>query len=67
MRLNSMSDEELIIRYQQMRDDAVLEPLFMRHIDRVRAVVYPILMNDADADDVTQEVFRRAPRALIRI
>jgi RNA polymerase sigma-70 factor (ECF subfamily) len=59
-----MNDEELIARYQAEGDSRALDPLFSRHIDRVRAIVYPILLNDADADDVTQEVFRRVHKAL---
>jgi len=59
-----MNDEELIAKYQDEGDSLVLDPLFSRHIDRVRAIVYPILLNDADADDVTQEVFRRVHKAL---
>ena len=38
--------------------------LFVRHLGRVRNLMYQMTLNHADADDLTQEVFLRAARGL---
>ena len=58
------SDEQLIAGFLESGDAASVERLVGRHIARVRAMVYQMVLNDADADDVTQEIFIRALRGL---
>jgi RNA polymerase sigma-70 factor (ECF subfamily) len=57
-------DQELIGRFQESGDPAELNALFDRHISKIRAAVYPIVLNEADADDVTQETFIRAMKGI---
>ena len=38
--------------------------LFVRHLGRVRNLMYQMTLNHADADDLTQKVFLRAARGL---
>ena len=59
-----LSDEELIATYQRSRSDEVADELVSRHIGRIRGFVFQMVLNDAAADDVTQEIFLRAFRAL---
>lgn len=57
-----VSDEDLMAAF---RDDGMphhLDTLFGRHIEKVRAMLYQMVLNDADADDLTQETFLRAAR-----
>lgn len=54
------SDTELIDAIRRTGDPGCLEALVQRHTGRVRALVYPLVLNDADADDVTQEAMLRA-------
>ena len=58
------NDEEFVARYLESGDQAHLDELFSRHLQKVRSMVYSMTLNDADADDVTQEVFIRATRGL---
>ena len=58
------TDEQLITEYCDFdREDAVNE-LVRRYLPKVRRIVYPMLLNDALADDVTQEVMMRTVRGL---
>jgi len=63
--LDSPSDEQLITRVLAGDQDAYTV-LVERHSDLVYAIVSRIVLNEADADDVAQEVFVRAYRALGR-
>ena len=58
------TDAELVdtIRRTDGRDG--LEELVRRHTSRVRSIVYPLVLNEADADDVTQEAMIRALNGL---
>ncbi len=59
-------DQALIDHFLSTGDRAVLDELARRHIERVRATVYPMVMNAATADDLTQETFLKAFRNLHR-
>ena len=59
-----LSDEDLIRIFGNDGDRAALDRLVCRHLGRVRAMVFAMVLNDADADDLTQEVFIRAVRGL---
>jgi RNA polymerase sigma-70 factor, ECF subfamily len=58
------SDEDLIAAIRSGEDAGTLDTLVERHLPRVRSMVFQMICDDAAADDVTQEVFLRAIRAL---
>ena len=58
------ADEELVRQFQTSGATADLEVLFGRHMTRVRQMIFPIVLNASDADDLAQEVFIRAARSL---
>jgi RNA polymerase sigma-70 factor (ECF subfamily) len=60
------SDEELVASYLATKSADPLDRLINRHLKPVRSLVYRMVLNDADADDVTQDVFLRAIRGLDR-
>ncbi len=51
-----LSDAKLLTRLQA-GDDASFETLFHRHYDRIYHILYRLLGNQADAEDVAQQVF----------
>jgi RNA polymerase sigma-70 factor (ECF subfamily) len=53
---------ELVTRFQQTGEVRHMDELVRRHIGKVRGLVFPMVLNDADADDVTQEAFLNAVR-----
>ncbi|RME42819.1 MAG: sigma-70 family RNA polymerase sigma factor [Caldilineae bacterium] len=61
-----LSDVKLLTQLQA-GDDASFEVLFLRHYDRVYGVLFRILGNRADAEDVAQQVFLKLYRAPRRI
>ena len=60
------ADEQLIKGFRQTGQPRILDELFGRYVGIVRGMIYPMVLNNADADDLTQEVFIRAARALDR-
>lgn len=60
----SDSDEELVAAWRQSGDRGPLEVLAARHIATVRRMVHSMTLDDALADDLSQEVFLRAFRSL---
>lgn len=50
-------DEELVNIYVQTEDECAFEQLFERHLDSVYAIVYRILRNSHDTEDVVQDIF----------
>ena len=58
------SDEQLIDSYRESSDRDALDELLGRHLHRVRSLVDRLVLDQAAADDVTQEVFVRAIRGL---
>ena len=59
-----LADEELVRLFQASGAMADLDVLFGRHMKRIRQLIFPIVLHAGDADDLTQEVFLRAARAL---
>ncbi len=59
-----LTDAELVAMIRQTGDQLAIESLVRRHTGRVRSMVYPLVLNDADADDVTQEALLRALNGL---
>ena len=64
--MDTPTDEELVERYLESCHDCHFEILLGRHMARVRSMIYPMVLNDADADDLTQEVFIRVASGLSR-
>ena len=58
------TDHEIIRRYQRSRDPSDLNELVDRHLERVRRLVFEMVLDDTVADDCTQEVFLRVVRGL---
>lgn len=51
------TDEQIIARFQASGDATALEALVERHLERVRNLAYRLVLCNAAADDVAQEVF----------
>lgn len=58
------SDEELVDSYQRTRRKQDLDVLLGRYVGRLQGMIYAMVLNHTDADDLTQEVFLRAIRGL---
>jgi RNA polymerase sigma-70 factor (ECF subfamily) len=58
------SDEELVASYCRSGHRELLDVLLARHVGPVRGIVYGMVLDQSDADDVTQEVFLAAIRGL---
>jgi RNA polymerase sigma-70 factor (ECF subfamily) len=58
------TDFELIAAFQGSGNRPALETLIRRHIGFVRAVIYPMVLDDNLVDDLTQDTFIRAVRGL---
>lgn len=62
--LSGLTDEQLATRYQTSGCAESLDELLRRHLRKVRSLIFPMVLNDSRADDLTQEVFLRAIRSL---
>lgn len=62
--MDGRSDENLVDGFRESGDLRCLDELVCRHVERVRAMIYPMVLNNADADELTQEVFLRAVTGL---
>lgn len=60
--METATDRELVTRFQETGEVRHMDELVRRHMAKVRAIVFPMLLNDSDADDVTQETFLNAVR-----
>ena len=58
------TDRELVAAVRNGGSPGRIGDLFVRHLGRVRNLMYQMTLNHADADDLTQEVFLRAARGL---
>jgi len=58
------TDLELIDAYRDRGERAALDALMRRHLGRIRNVVFQMVLDDALADDLTQDIFHRAVRGL---
>ncbi len=59
-----MTDESLVLKFQQSGCSASLGELVGRHLRRVRSLAFSMLLDATQADDVAQDVFLRVVRAL---
>jgi len=62
--MDAVLDDELVNQFRQTRSESALESLIQRHVPRIRAMIYPIVLDDNAADDLTQETMLRAVRAI---
>lgn len=62
--MSTAEDEQLIDLYRETGEIGHFDELARRYVGKVRAMVYPMVLNDADADELTQEVFIRVARAI---
>lgn len=62
--MDAARDEELVRRFLETGEKSCFEELVGRHVGKVRAIIYPMVLNDADADELTQEVFLRVVRSI---
>lgn len=62
--MDSHTDEQLVDIYRETGEEHAFELLVRRYTGKVRAMVYPMVLNDMDADDVTQDVFVRAAKGI---
>jgi len=58
------SDEQLVERFRDSGDIGQFDELVRRHVGPVRRVLFSMVLNHADADDLTQEVFLRVARGI---
>jgi len=61
-----LNDSGLIRGFRECGEMRYLDLLVSRHIGKVRGMVYAMVLNDHDADDLTQKVFLRATRSIHR-
>lgn len=62
--MDEQSDEALVDAYRESGDPVTLDLLLTRHVGKVRNLIYPMVLNDADADDLTQEVMVKVFRSI---
>lgn len=66
MKRTGARDDQLIASFKETGQTRFLDELFEPYVGMVRGMIYPMVLNDADADDLTQEIFIRAARGLAR-
>lgn len=59
-----VADEQLVLRFQTNGCAQAIDELLRRHLRRVRSMLFPMVLDHALADDLTQETFLRAWRGL---
>jgi RNA polymerase sigma-70 factor (ECF subfamily) len=64
MRIDGLEAEEYLIQKAVQRDSTAFTTLYAQYVNRVYAHAFYSLSNKVDAEDVTQEVFIRAWKAL---
>jgi RNA polymerase sigma-70 factor, ECF subfamily len=62
--MSELPDAALAVQYQETGDVAHLEELVSRHIGSVRRLIHSIVLNAADADELTQDVFRKVMQGI---
>ncbi|MEI7879897.1 MAG: sigma factor [bacterium] len=60
--MDDIADEQLLDKYAELGELRYFDALTRRHVGKVRAMIYPMVLNDADADELTQDVFMRVVR-----
>jgi RNA polymerase sigma-70 factor (ECF subfamily) len=60
-----LSDEQLVTRFRASNCGNSAGELVNRHVRHIRSIIFPMVLNHAVADDLTQETFLRAWRGLV--
>jgi len=60
--MDEICDEVLVEKLRKTGELRYFDQLVSRHIGKVRGMIYPMVLNHADADDLTQETFVRVMR-----
>jgi len=58
------TDAKLVDSYQRNRDLEALDTLVGRYVERTRCLIFGMVLNESDADDITQEAFLNVVRGL---
>ena len=58
------TDEQLVASYVESGDSRFFDELTLRYIRKVWSLTFQMVDSDADADDLTQEVFLRVIRSI---
>lgn len=61
----AVDDEALVLRFRETGEVAWLDELFGRHMDRIRRLIFPIVLDADAADDLAQEACIRATRSIL--
>jgi RNA polymerase sigma-70 factor, ECF subfamily len=64
--MNETADEVLVEQFVDTGDSRHADELVGRHLGKVRAMIYAMVLNNADADDLAQATFSKAFAALPR-
>ena len=62
--MDEIRDEQLVDYFRESGEIRHFNELVIRHIGKVRAMIYPMVLNNADADELTQEVFLRVVKGI---
>jgi len=62
--LQDATDEALVARLVESRDDRCVNELLSRHLGKMRGMIYGMVLNASDADDLAQESALRAFRSI---
>jgi RNA polymerase sigma-70 factor (ECF subfamily) len=61
-----LTDEQLVTDYRESGDPSLVNELVRRHLARVNALIFQMVLDESVADDLTQEVMLRALAGLHR-
>ncbi len=64
--MGETSDAQLLDRFTETGEISHFNELVTRHIGKVRAIIYPMVLNNTDTDDLTQEVFLKVLDSLAK-
>lgn len=64
--MTELTDEQLVAEFKATGDLRCFDLLMLRHVARIRSMIYPMVLNHEDADDLTQETFLKIVNALPR-
>jgi len=59
-----LSDERLVAAYRESGNPNLVDELVRRHLSRINALIFQIVLDESAAEDLTQEVFLRVLRGL---
>jgi len=60
----ALTDARLVAAYRESGEPSLVDELVRRHLPRVNALIFQMVLDESVADDLTQEAFLRALRGL---